>query len=234
MKDFLLITNKNVVIYKEIFPLIKEGKVRLGCEKPGDFDQPEGDDYKCMKGLTRWLTTLPAQDRPRLKLTKRYDPKLYPKYDNYDAINVNKLKDIPIDYDGVMGVPLTFFDYHPDGFEIVGRGGDIAWAEADCSFYTPPTKEKADEYKKQDGTWRIQNPYLMIDGKPYTPYNRLFIQPTFSVVWQASGNSYANAPKEIMEELAFDPSQKYGGGLGTCILDGKATYTRIMIKRITN
>ena len=104
--------------------------------------------------------------------------KRYNRYDNYDAIDVPYTDAIPSDYEGVMGVPITFLDkYCPEQFEIVWRGGDIEWAENDCAFYTPPTTERADEFKRQDKTWRIQNPYLVTpEGRAQVVYQRIFIR----------------------------------------------------------
>ena len=121
-KKFLLVGNKNAITYKEIFPLIKDNKIWLGVTSPEDFVQPKGDKKKNMKGLTRWFTNIEHSMRNLpLDLYKKYNPKDYPKYDNYDAINVDKVTDIPMDYDGVMGVPITFLDkYCPTQFEIVG------------------------------------------------------------------------------------------------------------------
>ncbi len=102
----------------------------------------------------------------------------YPRYENYDALEVPLVEAIPSDYDGILGVPRTFLDvYNPDQFEIVGRDGDLDWAENECDFYTPPSSEKQKEYKRQNKTWRVQNSYVLKDGKPETIYARLFIRP---------------------------------------------------------
>jgi len=175
MTDFIIIGNKNCIAQKDFFRLMKDRNVNVGYSRPGDFEQPEGDEYRPMKGLTRWFSTLSTTDKPPLILTKRYDPALYPKYDNYDAINVDKVKDIPYDYEGVMGVPITIFDHNLDNIEIVWKGGDIEWAEKECDFYTPPTEERAQKYKSNN-TWRIQNPYMIEGGKLVMPYNRVFIK----------------------------------------------------------
>lgn len=123
-KKFLIIGNKNAISYKEIFPLIKDNKLWLGITSPEDFIQPKGDKKKNMKGLTRWFTNIEHSNRIYpLDLYKRYDAEKYPKYDNYNAINVDKVTDIPCDYDGVMGVPITFLDkYCPTQFEIGCKG----------------------------------------------------------------------------------------------------------------
>lgn len=143
-KKFLIIGNVNAVTYKEIFPLIKDNRLWLGCSiHSGDreFGIPEsypltaagfrvdekGNKFIRVKGV-RWFTNLDYSERhEELILYKNYNPKEYPRYDNYDAINVDKVADIPCDYDGVMGVPITFLDkYNPEQFEIVEfrRGAD--------------------------------------------------------------------------------------------------------------
>jgi phage host-nuclease inhibitor protein Gam len=76
-----------------------------------------------------------------------------------------------------MGVPISFLDkYCPEQFEIIWRGGDINWAENECDFFTPPSKAKSIEYRKQNVTWRIQNPYLLINDKAQTVYQRILIR----------------------------------------------------------
>lgn len=104
--------------------------------------------------------------------------KRYEHYDNFDAIDVPYTDSIPNDYDGIMGVPVSFMDkYCPEQFEIVWRGGDIEWSESKCEFYTPPTKERAEYYKAQDKTWRIQNPYVLDEkGNAIVVYQRIFIR----------------------------------------------------------
>ncbi|MEG0380590.1 MAG: adenine-specific methyltransferase EcoRI family protein [Kurthia sp.] len=138
-KDFVIIGNVNAISYKEVFPFIKDNKVWLGASihsgdrafyVPDDYpleasgcgiDEKTGRKYIRVKGV-RWFTTLDHRQRHEgLDLYKRYDPELYPKYDNYDAINIDVTKEIPCDYDGLMGVPITFLDkYSPEQFEIIG------------------------------------------------------------------------------------------------------------------
>lgn len=122
-KKFIIIGNKNAITYKEIFPLLKDDSVWLGSESPSGFFTPDGMT-KRVNGLTRWFTNLDIKKRhEELILVKKYagHEDEYPKYDNYDAIEVSKVADIPLDYDGVMGVPITFMDkYNPEQFEIVG------------------------------------------------------------------------------------------------------------------
>lgn len=125
-KKFLIIGNKNAITYKEFFPLLKEDKVWIGYENPSEFMTPDGMTKK-VQGLCRWFTNLDIQKRhEKLILWKHYTPEEYPTYDNYPGINVDKVSEIPCDYDGVMGVPITFLDkYNPEQFEIVAfRKGD--------------------------------------------------------------------------------------------------------------
>ena len=139
-KKFLVIGNQNAITYKEIFPLIKDNRVWLGVSTNGSNrwfrvpkDYPiqekasnykyddEGNLYLFVNGI-QWFTNLQHTKRnEKLILFRNYTPEVYPKYDNYDAINVNKVVDIPMDYDGVMGVPITFLDkFNPEQFEILG------------------------------------------------------------------------------------------------------------------
>jgi len=138
-KKFLIIGNQNALTYKEIFSLFKENKIWLGksihsgdrefrvpdyypLEAAGYRVDENGIKYIRVKGV-RWFTNLDYKERHEdLILYKKYNKKDYPKYDNYDAINVDSTKDIPCDYDGVMGVPITFLDkYNPEQFEIIGQ-----------------------------------------------------------------------------------------------------------------
>lgn len=207
-KRFIILGNMNAIPYKEVFPYLKKNEIWLGY-KSLNLDmyfnitdeykkwllanKKEGSAYKIIDGVVMgrlasacWFTNIDHGKRHEvlqldtmahnLKFNKKlrrafereYGKVEYPRYDNYNAIEIPFTECIPSDYDGVMGVPITFMDkYCPDQFEIV---------------------------------------------------------------WQASGNAYANAPHEIMEELEFDPTVKYGGGLGTAIANGQAKYSRILIR----
>lgn len=142
-KQFLIVGNVNAITYREFFPLLKDNKVWLGAsihsgdrkfyvpksyplEAAGCGIDEEGHRFIRVKGV-RWYTNLDyAQRHTDLVLHKTYTPEDYPKYDNYDAINVDNTSDIPKNYWGVMGVPITFLDkYNPSQFEIVKfRKGD--------------------------------------------------------------------------------------------------------------
>ncbi len=139
-KKFIIVGHQNALIYKEIFPLIKENKMWLGYgfnRNMAHFINPHYEDYASdadhKEGMIRvsgvvWYTNIDISKRHEdLILFKEYTPEEYPKYDNYDAIEVSKTNEIPKDYKGVMGVPITFMNkYNPDQFEIVGsnRGVD--------------------------------------------------------------------------------------------------------------
>ena len=145
-KKFVIIGNKNAITYKEIFTFIKENKIWIGytpmskdllfdtteeCQKEVLSGKKLGSGYKIIDGVVKlrsqsiWFTNLDIEKRHEI-LDTLYSygktPENYPKYDNYDAINVDKTKEIPTDYDGVMGVPITFLDkYNPEQFEIIGQ-----------------------------------------------------------------------------------------------------------------
>lgn len=141
-KKYLLIANGNAITYKEIFPLFKENKAWLGITRQGTgsmwFRIPDNSEEKSGQkvidshryqtiGNSIWFTNLDHSKRHELiDLYKKYTSEEYPKYDNYDAINVDKVCDIPLDYNGFMGVPITFLGkYCPEQFEIVKfRKGD--------------------------------------------------------------------------------------------------------------
>lgn len=131
-KKYLIIGNKNAVAYKEIFPLIKNNKMWIG-NRPMNSDfwlrVPNGNTYeKECNGIhlkhimACWFTNLDIPKRHEdLILIEKYTPEKYPKYDSFDAINVDKTVDIPCDFAGIMGVPITFLDkYNPEQFDLIG------------------------------------------------------------------------------------------------------------------
>ena len=117
-KKFIIIGNMNAITYKEIFPYIKGKMMWTGYNPISNFNLRNGGIGKV---ICRWYTNIDIKKHNTpLDLYKRYSNE-YPKYDNYDAIEVSKVSDIPMDYDGVMGVPITFLDkYCPTQFEIIG------------------------------------------------------------------------------------------------------------------
>lgn len=168
-KKFIIIGNKNAITYKEIFPLIKDNKMWVGVTPMGTdmlFDlTPEyaqkivaekksGSSYRMVDGVPKgraqacWFTNLEHKKRhEELILWKTYTPEEYPHYDNYNGVNVDKVANIPIDYDGAMGVPITFLDkYNPEQFEIVKfRKGDDdkdLSVNGECPFFRMVIKHK--------------------------------------------------------------------------------------------
>lgn len=129
-KAFLIIGNKNSIGYQDIFALLSENKAWLGYTSPVEFDTPTGITKK-ISGLTRWFTNLDiSKHQEKIVLWKHYTAEEYPTFDNYDAINVDKVANIPCDYNGVMGVPITFMDsYNPEQFEILGYTSDSSIGE---------------------------------------------------------------------------------------------------------
>lgn len=136
-KDFIIIGNQNAITFKEIFPLIMNNKIWLGYNSghywfrvPDDYEEKK-TDFKIDEEGTKWrrmgnicfYTNLDIDKRHEpMTLYKSYSSAQYPKYDTYDAIEVSKTADIPYDYYGVMGVPITFMDkYSPEQFEIIGK-----------------------------------------------------------------------------------------------------------------
>lgn len=125
-KKFIIIGDLNWITYKKIFPLIKDNKLWLGYTKIKEFKLPDGT-YKKL-GCKLWFTNVnkkkldhKLETAYRWRKHKEKHPDLYPKYDNYDAIEVGKVLQIPLDYDGIMGVPITFLEkYNPEQFEMIG------------------------------------------------------------------------------------------------------------------
>lgn len=143
-KKFLIIGNVNAITYKEVFPLIKENKVWLGpsitsgdrkFNVPDDYPlnasgcgiDDDGKRYIRVKGV-RWFTNLDHYKRhEELDLVCHYSLEEYPTYFNYEGIEIGKTADIPYDFEGIMGVPITFLDkYNPEQFEIIGIGLELA------------------------------------------------------------------------------------------------------------
>lgn len=158
-KKFIIIGNQNAVTNKEIFPMIMNNKLWFGASihsgdrefrVPNDYItrssslrvDNDGNKYLRVPGV-RWYTNIDYSQRHEdLILIKTYSKEEYPKYDNYDAINVSKTEDIPYDYSGIMGVPITFLDkYNPDQFEVLGL------TQIGCHDAVPDTK-RYNNYKE--------------------------------------------------------------------------------------
>lgn len=179
-KDFVIMGNTNTLVCKEVFRMFMQDRIRTGYTHfntgmffyvPDSFEKfhhIENGRKMARVSTSCWYTNLPVQKhKEELVLYKHYTSEDYPKYDNYNAIEVKTYTDIPRDYDGIMGVPITFLDkYNPRQFEII---------------------------------------------------------------WQASGNTRASSPKEILELVEYIPHPEDRGGCA--ILNGQRVYTRILIRR---
>ena len=161
-KKFIIVGNGNAVTYKEVFPYIKNNQIWMGVSKGigGKMSFYASDDYDNKHNYYNedgrklaqvnnacWFTNIEHSKRHLpLDLYKHYNSKDYPKYDNYDAIECSKTRDIPIGYDGVIGVPITFIDkFCQDQFEIVGcsyKFGDYCGAHIDGKDWSPIVNNK--------------------------------------------------------------------------------------------
>lgn len=192
-KKFIIIGNVNAITYKEFFPLLKENKVWIGASihsgdrkfyVPDDYPlsaagcgiDEEGRRFIRVKGV-RWYTNLDIKQRhEELILVKKYTPDAYPRFENYDAINVDKTVDIPCDFDGVMGVPITFMDkYSPDQFDIIGLGIANLGLSIGVQPYKPEHKAYRKEVQKRGA---VDGDLYMLDenGNPVVPYARVLIR----------------------------------------------------------
>ena len=205
-KNFLIIGNNGAIIYKDIFPLLRDDKVWLGYDIVKQFIVNVSDPSKLNKnvewdaeqncyiakfGNICWYTNLSHDKRnEEIILYKKYNNEEYPTYDNYNAINVNKIKDIPCDYKGIMGVPITFLNkYNPLQFEIIGMGNTR-------EFFTPTKKYvNPKEYKSSgkivsgasiNNVQTLKSNTIPLTGSYFTsecadyyivvPYTRLFVR----------------------------------------------------------
>ena len=193
-KKFLIIGNQNAITYKETFRLIEENKLWLGITMNGSnrwFEIPDnyekyhkienGKKYAFVAGVV-WFTNLDHGKRhEKITLYKKYhnNKKDYPLYDNYKAIEVPKVVDIPVDYEGFIGVPITFLHkYNPEQFEIVGQGQGDLYREL-----TPKglSKKFVEDYYKGGGTGAIKEDHPVLgyykeDGSAVIPYMRIIIK----------------------------------------------------------
>lgn len=172
-KKFLIVGHQSAITHSDCFSLIRGDKIWLGFGFRGGAahfksryeDIATASNHK--EGMIRvsgvvWYTNMEISKRhEKLPLYKKYSPEEFPKYDNYDAINVDKTSDIPYDYDGVMGVPITFIDkYNPEQFELIGIGRGELGREIGVK-------------KNARGRTDLQ---LTVDGKPTWPFQRILIR----------------------------------------------------------
>lgn len=176
--DFIIIGNSNSLLCKEIFPYIQSNKVHVGRNKPKLFTVPDdyyaeniknidGIRYAIFGNICWYSTLLPDYTNEPLSLSKHYDEIRYQRYSNYNAIEVNKVQNIPCDYTGIMGVPISFIDkYCPEQFNIV---------------------------------------------------------------WQASGNTRACCPPDILKAIGYVPDSNDRGG--AAMVNGQRKYSRLLIQK---
>ena len=177
-KNFLIIGNDNAITYKETFKLIKDNKIWLGYTRVKEFVQPSGEVKKF--GNIGWFTNLETEKRHQeLILYKKYNPEEFPKYDNYDAIEVSKVVDIPQDYDGVMGVPITFLDkFNPEQFEIVGMCENEDLYKLKTKIYNNEEKKRAYFVKfGRNGQYDLNASGVVVrNGRLEKVYQRILIK----------------------------------------------------------
>ena len=233
-KKFVIIGNKNAITYKEFFPLLKDNKAWIGYSTPSEFGTPEGTTKK-INGLCRWFTNLDIKKRhEKLILWKNYTPEEFPKYDNYDAINVDKVSNIPCDYCESWMVTEDEFKAFPEGewevtrteekegekrlFIIPAAGTEFRKLlhEHAAGYREKIEKEISKNMQKNifidnSKTGDLQDRYHRgVLGVPITFFN-CFSPEQFRIV----GNEYS---------LALDKGRGY--------VHGKRMYSRIFIQKI--
>jgi hypothetical protein len=183
-KNFIVVGHQNATKYKEIFRIIKENKLWLGYGFKGGashFINKHYEDYATAndrrEGMIRvsgviWLTNLEINKRnEELVLYKKYSSEEYPKYDNYDAVEVSKSNEIPVDYDGIMGVPITFLDkFNPNQFDLVGMtSGRKEFEAVPTKKYINPIQHNPDG-TKTNGSKANTSSTLLYKTKPEGVY----------------------------------------------------------------
>ena len=237
-KYFIIIGNMNAVTYKEIFPMIAENRLWLGYNS-GHFWFKVPDSYEIKKtdfkidehgqkwrrmGNICWFTNVDNEKRhENMPLFRNYSPELYPKYDNYDAINVDRTVDIPCDYYGVMGVPITFLSqYNPDQFEIVAfrkgtDGKDLVYSFPDCSHSINVERERERE-RERDGGRCSRTSVSSSDASRQLTRRRDSSGSERQEIISTDHNSYATAIPGLIKNAEGK-------------IDGKITYVRLTIRR---
>lgn len=187
-KKFVIIGDLGWITYKDFFPYLQNNEIWLGYNTVKEFRQPDGTMKKF--GNKLWYTNLDIQKRyDYLDLVEKYSPEKYPKYDNYDAIEVSKVLDIPVDYDGVMGVPASFMSsYNSEQFELVGTisapsNPDSLNLGNDYSKYLGYTQDG--KRNGRTGSTFGACPVLVRDDKkhPYYEKDGVRVQATYSRIF---------------------------------------------------
>lgn len=190
-KKFLIVGHQNAIKYKEIFPLIKDNEIWLGYGfkggaahfvSPYEGEATAGDHRKGMIRVSgvNWFTNLDISKRhEELDLVCRYSPEEYPTYKNYAAIDVSSTSNIPCDYTGLMGVPITFLDkYNPEQFELIGNTSDTDWLRS--AGVEIMGQDTIDNLRRQGNkahvTANMNSLYIIKNDKVSLPYARIIIR----------------------------------------------------------
>ena len=189
-KKFIIIGNNNALGWSDVFPRIRDNEMWLGVNSnktlkfrvPDSYKgtvESDGKKYGSVPAIS-WFTNIDHKRRHEdIVIHKPYNSSNYPKYDNYDAIEVSRVENIPVDYDGLMGVPITFLvKYNPKQFEIVGLGQGNLFKELDSDGLSAAF---VDLYYEQGNTGVIKENHPMLgfvgaDGKAKVPYSRIIIR----------------------------------------------------------
>ena len=217
-KKFIIIGNKNSVACREIFPLLMNNEMWIGITNPKEFRTPDGITKK-VNGLTRWFTNVPVnKPTDRVILWKHFNQEDFPVYDNYSAFECSKVAHIPVDNE--IDVWLN-----------KDRLQDFKHTYLDLKIKSKKENKVLVHIKRPI----FGVPITFLDK--YNPSSTAFpddnLAMRFEILGEASGNSYRNMPK-LLERLSFHPEMKYGGGLGSALINGKAKYTRILIRPRNN
>ena len=234
-KKFLVLGNMNAITYKEVFPLIKHNKLWIGYgfnmslvyKSPYENKLEANRAFVRQKGYNpdkfikvpaiAWFTNLDHKKRHEdLILYKKYTPEEYPKYDNYDAINVDKVSEIPCDYEGVRGVPITFLDkYNPEQFEIVEfRKG----ADGKDLVYSIREEKRREEKRRESRLYSHTSEYSSVDANSRTD--------------EQSKRYCGTREKQVCKNT--DSATSIPGMIKNAEgkINGKITYARITIRKI--
>ena len=235
-KKYIIIGNMNAVTYKEIFPMIAENRLWLGYNS-GHFWFKVPDSYEIKKtdfkidetgqkwrrmGNICWFTNVDIEKRHEdMVLFRTYSPELYPTYDNYDAINVDRTADIPCDYYGVMGVPITFLDkYNPDQFEIVAfrkgdDGKDLVYSFTNCSQNVKVERERERERERENNSSSVLS----------------HSHPAHTDILQLAGSAHRLTANRNVQGYSFTTSIPGLIKNAEGKINGKITYVRLTIRR---
>lgn len=235
-KQFLFIGNLNMATYKEVFPLIKEGKMWCGYSHPKTFTQPNGAEKKF--GNIVWWTNLPVQKKLNLDPNVKYygNEDKYPRYDNYDAINIDRIKDIPSDYKGCMGVPITFIESYTPPHPNLTSSDSEKETTAKTSELTPNTSICVTLSDCRNDLWG----QTILQKITHSDLSVMNMMPPAKI----SNNLSAAGKAYTREFLLLGLDEACGSGLshglrqeGTAdhvLIRGKRKLTRLFIRRIYN